>query len=320
MLSLLRVDVSGVPRHRRAELRAPLPLRLLLCLLMLLDPAIYAALYAQWSPFPEPVQDVDLDHWVARPNSYCSRSEGSVSVGEDMGFGGDLSDCQRACARNPDCHMLSFGRWNRGLYPTFGGHFGQMRCQLYNTCAASGWSGMTIFAKPGSRFHKAEKAVPPILYLAPLLVDAIALVTTQSAGICFLAMLGFSATIFYRLRGATDPVLLLLVGLHFMNTALLFAIQWSLLQLARHLSFAGATPQESPSYLPRMPLLSAMEGPGKAEEPRMVVDLLAARRAAAGSEFLARRGGPGDSPLGSVAESEELDLCGMRDVSSQQRL
>mmetsp|Transcript_6171 Transcript_6171/g.15329 ORF Transcript_6171/g.15329 Transcript_6171/m.15329 type:complete len:360 (+) Transcript_6171:107-1186(+) len=76
--------------------------------------------------------------WIATANSYCSKAGDSIAIVYDaaMGFGLTGQDCRALCLDNSACKMY-----------TFGGHHGEMRCQLYSSCARRGHAGMTLFVR-----------------------------------------------------------------------------------------------------------------------------------------------------------------------------
>lgn len=239
MTSFLYADVSRVPAERLSEVQYPLYLRLLLSLLIPLYLATCVGIYLQvGSRILPPLAGSAIGEWSVFSDSYCSKAEGSVPSNQDssLGFGIALDQCKAKCRESPDCQIFTYGEWKHGLYPQLGGHFGQVRCQLYSACVVKGWEGTTLYAKHGAEFKSPSLVFPPISYIAALAPDTLALIVARSSGICFLVVLAFATAAFYNLRFATDPLLVLLVALHFVNALLLLCMQWKVSQRAEELS------------------------------------------------------------------------------------
>lgn len=99
------------------------------------------------------LQAVDREgvDWDGVPNTYCSKGGSSVPLQEDDSMGFDMTgtQCRELCHEKPDCRFYTYGRWEKGMSPTFGGYYGKMRCQLYAVCDQKPLKGMTLFVKPG---------------------------------------------------------------------------------------------------------------------------------------------------------------------------
>jgi len=164
--------------------------------------------------------------WKASPNTYCSKSGGSVPLNEDstLGFDVTLSRCRAQCARRPACKMYSFGRWTKGIGPVSRFH-GRVRCQLYARCSAKAFNGMTVFHKPES---KTERNGPPMYLLClPTITNCLVFFCNHWARLGFMVMIGFvclATSTFWTLRQGHSYLPELLSCTYLANAMVMFMI------------------------------------------------------------------------------------------------
>lgn len=126
---------------------------------------------------PQPVLQREVRQWEVKSDFYCSKG-GSSRLPEDdtKGFGMSAEQCQEKCDDLEECKMYSFGRWEMGLTPKVGGHYGEFRCQHYATCDVKPRTGMSISYKIIS--------YEPVPQPEPLPNAKCVMMDAQSAGVC----------------------------------------------------------------------------------------------------------------------------------------
>lgn len=119
--------------------------------------------------------------WDVTPSTYCSGSAGSVPLYADasFGFGVTHAECKARCQKDADCKVFSHGQWQVGLTRRFGGHFGEMRCQLYARCQIKHQPKMSVFVRPVPENRKIDHR--DILSILQILANVIALINGRFA-------------------------------------------------------------------------------------------------------------------------------------------
>lgn len=141
------------------------------------------------------LQAVDREgmDWDGVPHTYCSKGGSSVPLQEDDSMGFDMTgtQCRELCHEKTDCRFYTYGRWEKGLSPKFGGYYGKMRCQLYAVCDQKPLKGVTLFVKPGipGAEKKAEalnnRLLVPVLVASGLVLAAVAYQFGRSSSTAF---------------------------------------------------------------------------------------------------------------------------------------
>jgi len=135
-------------------------------LMMVLLTLAYVPLkfHATMPPPPAVERTENVLQWEPTAHSYCKKSGDTVPIPlRDYGFKLDFKPsttarCRGECAQRPDCQFYTYGQWNKafqifGFNINWGKFYGQMRCQLYETCdegkTQAEWdAAMTLYKKP----------------------------------------------------------------------------------------------------------------------------------------------------------------------------